>query len=65
MIFIVYRVMSTLNSIKIFQKHTILLLSIFLIGVIVAGIYINATLNADINSHTVTPLPSNKVFQNS
>ena len=57
--------MSTLNSIKIFQKHTILLLSIFLIGVIVAGIYINATLNADINSHTTTPFPSNKVFQNS
>ncbi|WP_396597694.1 hypothetical protein [Dokdonia sp. R86516] len=55
-----------MNSSKLIHKNTILLLAIFLIGIVVAVIYINATFEEESNGRqTATPSTSKVVSYNS
>lgn len=53
--------MRTMNTSKLLHKNTILLLAIFLVGVVVAVMYINATFASDSDGTTATPTQTEKV----
>ncbi len=58
--------MTSMNSSKLIHKNTILLLAIFLIGIVVAVIYINATFEEESNGRqTATPSTIKVVSYNS
>lgn len=57
--------MTTMNTTKLIYKNTILLLAIFVVGIIVAVLYINAAFEENTNSHTATPSITERVSYNS
>ncbi|AEE19142.1 hypothetical protein Krodi_1158 [Dokdonia sp. 4H-3-7-5] len=58
--------MTTMNTSKLIHKNTILLLAIFLVGVIVAVVYINAAFEEETNSrHTAAPATTKTVSYHS
>ncbi|WP_298323358.1 hypothetical protein [uncultured Dokdonia sp.] len=55
-----------MNTSKLIHKNTILLLAIFLVGVIVAVVYINAAFEEETNSrHTTAPATTKGVSYHS
>lgn len=57
--------MTTMNTTRLIHKNTILLLAIFVVGIIVAVLYINAAFEEDTNRQTAVPSTTERVSYNS